>query len=76
MFTPGRERAFNCLIYMHRYDKTTLSRMRIDYLLKHKKVLQQSINYIKLGDETEAIDYVQRNIHLWKDAGELFKRFD
>src|SRR5690625_4372875 len=32
MFTSGKEKAFNCLIYMHRYDKTTLSRIRTDYL--------------------------------------------
>src|SRR5699024_4780599 len=31
-FTSGKEKAFNCLIYMHRYDKTTLSRIRTDYL--------------------------------------------
>jgi len=31
-FTSGREKAFNCLIYMHRYDKTTLSRIRTEYL--------------------------------------------
>lgn len=34
LFTSGKEKAFNCLIYMHRYDKTTLSRMRTDYLLE------------------------------------------
>src|SRR5699024_9225309 len=32
LFTSGREKAFNCLIYMHRYDKTTLSRIRTDYV--------------------------------------------
>lgn len=32
LFTSGKEGAFNCLIYMHRYDKTTLSRIRTDYL--------------------------------------------
>ncbi|MCM3139803.1 BREX-1 system adenine-specific DNA-methyltransferase PglX [Bacillus safensis] len=32
LFTSGKENAFNCLIYMHRYDKTTLSRIRTDYL--------------------------------------------
>ncbi|MBN6185687.1 BREX-1 system adenine-specific DNA-methyltransferase PglX [Aneurinibacillus sp. BA2021] len=32
MFTSGRQKAFNCLIYMHRYDKSTLSRIRTDYL--------------------------------------------
>ena len=32
LFTSGKEKAFNCLIYMHRYDKTTLSRIRTDYV--------------------------------------------
>ncbi len=32
LFTSGKEKAFNCLIYMHRYDKTTLSRVRTDYV--------------------------------------------
>lgn len=32
LFTSGKEKAFNCLIYMHRYDKTTLSRIRTDYI--------------------------------------------
>jgi type II restriction/modification system DNA methylase subunit YeeA len=32
LFTSGKQKAFNCLIYMHRYDKSTLSRIRIDYL--------------------------------------------
>lgn len=31
-FISGKEKAFNCLIYMHRYDKSTLSRIRTDYL--------------------------------------------
>lgn len=32
LFTSGKEKAFNCLIYMHRYDESTLSCMRTDYL--------------------------------------------
>lgn len=32
MFTSGKQKAFNCLIYMHRYNKSTLSRIRTDYL--------------------------------------------
>ena len=32
LFSSGKEKAFNCLIYMHRYDETTLSRIRTDYL--------------------------------------------
>lgn len=31
-FISGTEKAFNCLIYMHSYDKSILSRIRTDYL--------------------------------------------
>ncbi|MGK9326086.1 BREX-1 system adenine-specific DNA-methyltransferase PglX [Aerococcus urinaeequi] len=31
-FSSGKENAFNCFIYMHRYDKTTISRIRTEYL--------------------------------------------
>lgn len=40
MISSGKNKAFNALIYMHRYDKTTLSRVRTDYL----HVLQTGIN--------------------------------
>lgn len=32
LFTSGKEGAFNALIYLHRYDKGTVSRVRTDYL--------------------------------------------
>ncbi|MCX8167028.1 MAG: BREX-1 system adenine-specific DNA-methyltransferase PglX [Candidatus Micrarchaeota archaeon] len=32
LFTSGDQKVFNCLIYMHRYDKTLLSRIRVNYL--------------------------------------------
>lgn len=55
LFTSGKQKAFNCLIYMHRYDKSTLSRIRTDYLHElqirmdaEKKTLLDIIN----GDST------------------------
>ena len=32
LFTSGKEKAFQALVYIHRYDKSTLSRMRSEYL--------------------------------------------
>lgn len=32
LFTSGKQKAFNALIYMHRYDKDTVARIRTDYL--------------------------------------------
>lgn len=55
LFTSGKEKAFNCLIYMHRYDKTTLSRIRTDYLhevqTRYEARKQDLINIIE-GDST------------------------
>ncbi len=54
-FTSGKEKAFNCLIYMHRYDKTTLSRIRTDYLHEYQIRLEAEkkdlLNIIE-GDST------------------------
>lgn len=43
MFTSGKEKAFNTLIYLHRYDKTTLSRIRKDYLHEFQNKLDNAI---------------------------------
>ena len=40
LFTSGKEKAFNCLIYMHRYDEATLSRIRTDYLHEYQVRLE------------------------------------
>lgn len=42
MFTSGKEKAFNSLIYLHRYDKTTLSRLRKDYLHEYQAKLDRA----------------------------------
>lgn len=55
LFTSGKEKAFNCLIYMHRYDKTTLSRIRTDYLHEVQtryEIRKQDLMNIIDGDST------------------------
>jgi type II restriction/modification system DNA methylase subunit YeeA len=55
LFTSGKHKAFNCLIYMQRYDKTTLSRIRTDYLHDYQNRLDAEkknlLNIIE-GDST------------------------
>ncbi|MGJ0604835.1 BREX-1 system adenine-specific DNA-methyltransferase PglX [Cylindrospermopsis raciborskii] len=43
LFTSGKKRAFNALIYLHRYQEDTLSRMRTDYVLELQIKLQGEI---------------------------------
>jgi type II restriction/modification system DNA methylase subunit YeeA len=59
LFTSGKEKAFNCLIYMHRYDKTTLSRIRTDYLhevqTRYEARKQDLINIIEVDSTSKEI---------------------
>lgn len=43
MFNSGKQNAFNCLIYMHRYDSSMIARVRIDYLHKTQKSIEQNL---------------------------------
>jgi len=52
LFTSGKGRAFNALVYLHRYDKETLAKMRTDYLLKLEDKLDARIGM--LGDKAAA----------------------
>jgi hypothetical protein len=45
-FTSGKGRGFNALVYMHRYDKTTLAKMRTDYLLELESKLDARMDML------------------------------
>ncbi|AKB74616.1 putative type II restriction enzyme methylase subunit [Methanosarcina lacustris Z-7289] len=66
LFTSSEKgKVFNALVYMHRYDKTTLAKMRIDYLLDfeskldaQRSLLEKEISGSKENrgkDETELV---------------------
>ncbi|MCD4775937.1 MAG: BREX-1 system adenine-specific DNA-methyltransferase PglX, partial [Candidatus Aegiribacteria sp.] len=52
LFTSGKGRGFNALVYMHRYDRETLAKMRTDYLLELEAKLDARIGM--LGDDSGA----------------------
>jgi len=54
LFTSGKGRGFNALVYMHRYDKETLAKMRTDYLLELEAKLDARIGMLsKKGNENK-----------------------
>jgi type II restriction/modification system DNA methylase subunit YeeA len=78
MFTSGKEKAFNCLMYLHRYDKTTLSRIRKDYLhefqakLDRAKAQAEDEGNVKLNSlyskyQSELLEY-DRKLQVLADA--------
>ena len=42
-FSSGKQNAFNCLIYMHRYEPSLVARIRTGYLHKTQKAIEQRI---------------------------------
>lgn len=74
LFTSGKEKAFNCLIYMHRYDKTTLSRIRTDYL--HEVQIRMDAEKKDLLDIIEG-DFTAKEIsNAKKELKSLDKKID
>ncbi|MEK3976202.1 BREX-1 system adenine-specific DNA-methyltransferase PglX [Psychrobacillus sp. FSL K6-1267] len=74
MFTSGKEKAFNCLIYMHRYDKTTLSRIRTDYL--HEVQIRMDAEKKDLLDVTEGDSTTKEISDAKKELKSLDKKID
>lgn len=80
MFTSGKQKAFNCLIYMHRYDKSTLSRIRTDYLHELQNRLfaeRKGLVSIIEGDSTvKEISNAKKELKTLEKKIEEVKAFD
>lgn len=80
LVTSGKQKAFNALIYMHRYDKNTLSRIRTDYVhpLQNKLEVEKSRAEEDLSFATKASERnpINRKItNIEKQIDEL-KKFE
>jgi type II restriction/modification system DNA methylase subunit YeeA len=54
LFTSGKGRGFNALVYMHRYDRETLAKMRTDYLLELEAKLGARIGMLSSESNKDA----------------------
>jgi type II restriction/modification system DNA methylase subunit YeeA len=52
LFSSGKQKAFQCLIYLHRYNEGTLARMRTEYVIPLSAKLSSYAN--KLEQDIEA----------------------
>jgi type II restriction/modification system DNA methylase subunit YeeA len=46
LFSSGKEKAFECLVYLHRYNAGTLARMRVEYLNPLQSRLNARIDHL------------------------------
>lgn len=78
LFSSGKEKALQCLVYLHRYNEGTLSRMRTEYLIPLQGRIASRIDSLKKDMEhassTSAANKIRKEIaKLAKQAEELWK---
>jgi type II restriction/modification system DNA methylase subunit YeeA len=73
MFSSGKNQGFNALIYMHRYDRQTLAKMRTDYLLEleSKLISERGMLSDTSAGNKKRIDKINKQIAEIKEYDEL-----
>ena len=72
LFSSGKQRAFQCLVYLHRYNEGTLARMRTEYVIPLQGKISHRIDQLA-GDITAATSTSHRK-KLEKERESLVKQ--
>lgn len=60
LFSSGKQRAFECLVYLHRYNESTLSRMRNEYVIPLQGKFSAQADYLA-NEINSATSTAERN---------------
>lgn len=72
LFSSGKQQAFQCLVYLHRYNEGTLARMRTEYVIP---LTAKMASYEqKLKNDAEASDSAAEVKRLEKEIAKLHKQ--
>ncbi|MCK7014802.1 BREX-1 system adenine-specific DNA-methyltransferase PglX [Enterobacter roggenkampii] len=74
LFSSGKEKAFECLVYLHRYNEGTLSRMRTEYVVPLLARYQGNIDLI--NDQLKNAESGAATTRLKKELDGLTKKFN
>lgn len=72
LFSSGKQRSFQCLVYLHRYHEGTLARMRTDYVIPLQGQIGARIEQLE-GDKAKTTGSSHRN-KLQKEQDNLKKQ--
>lgn len=72
LFSSGKEKAFECLVYLHRYNDATLSRMRTEYVVPLLARYQANID--RLSDQLDEASGGEAT-RLKRERDSLIKKF-
>lgn len=74
LFSSGKEQAFQCLVYLHRYNAGTLSRMRMEYVVPLQSRMQARID--KLADDLASASSSAQSKQLQKQKDNTQKKLE
>jgi len=72
LFSSGKQRAFQCLVYLHRYHEGTLARMRTEYVIPLQGQVAARIDQLE-GDKAKATSTSHRR-KIQKEQDDLKKQ--
>jgi hypothetical protein len=72
LFSSGKHKAFECLVYLHRYNKGTLARMRTEYVIPLSAKLNAYAE--KLEQDKDASNSAAETKRLEKEIATLHKQ--
>jgi hypothetical protein len=68
LFSSGKQRAFQCLVYLHRYHEGTLARMRTEYVIPLQGKLAARIQQLETGKSAATSTSHRKKIEKEQDA--------
>jgi len=72
LFSSGKQRAFECLVYLHRYNESTLAEMRTDYVIPLTEKLASYVETLEQKKESSASAAEAKRIE--KELSKLYKQ--
>ena len=80
LFSSGKQKAFECLVYLHRYNEATLSRIRNEYVTPLQGKLSARIDYltneINAATTTSARNKLQKQVDTLRKKQTELSAFD
>lgn len=80
LYDSGKQNAFKALIYMHRYDKDTTGRVRVDYLHRVQRMyedrLSQNNNMIDILDNARDKSRLEKENEVYRKKLEEIRVYD
>ena len=72
LFSSGKQKAFQCLVYLHRYNEGTLARMRTEYVIPLQGMMASRIR--QLDEDIAAAASTAHRKRLEKERAKLVKQ--